>query len=303
MPCVSPALSRQQGAAILLALFTVAIVAMVAGALVAKMGQALDSHAGRHDQAQARLLARGAVDWARNVLAEDARTTSVDHLNEPWTIKVPPTPVEDGEVGGELTDLSGRFNLNGVAPNGRKDEKAIARFARLLTLFNVPPVQADPLARLLADHLQGSPPDTPAEEGARAAAVRLLHPDELFAVPGFEAGLVERLLPHVAALPPDSPLNLNTASAEVLAAVIDGLEIDAARVLVAMREQAWFRDFADFTARLPSSATAPLPAGFAVQSRHVLVHGRARYGVAVVSLEVLLDRQQGWAEIVWQRIR
>jgi general secretion pathway protein K len=39
-----------------------------------------------------------------------------------------------------------------------------------------------------------------------------------------------------------------------------------------------------------------------VQSRFFLVTGRARRGVAMVRMEVLLDRNETWPDIVWQRI-
>ena len=75
----------------ILALLTVAFVAGLAAAAVGDLGVAMDQVTGRHDQAQARQLARGAVDWACNVLAEDARGSTVDHLGEAWAVQVPPT--------------------------------------------------------------------------------------------------------------------------------------------------------------------------------------------------------------------
>ena len=44
---------------------------------------------------------------------------------------------------------------------------------------------------------------------------------------------VERLAPHVTILPEVTPINLNTASAEVLAATLEGVETGLARQLVA----------------------------------------------------------------------
>ena len=126
----------QRGAAVILVLLTVALVAGLAAASVGDLGVAMDQVTGRHDQAQARQLARGAVDWARNVLAEDARSSSVDHLGEAWATKVPPTPVEEGEVSGELQELSGRLNLNnlvradGSSGATRADIVEVAQFQR-----------------------------------------------------------------------------------------------------------------------------------------------------------------------------
>jgi general secretion pathway protein K len=97
----------------------------------------MDQVVGRHDQAQARQLARGAVDWARNVLAEDASRSNVDHLGEAWAVKVPPTPVEEGEVSGELQDLSGRINLNKLVQIDGPTLQERDQFLRLLKLLGV----------------------------------------------------------------------------------------------------------------------------------------------------------------------
>ena len=127
----------QRGAAVILALLTVALVAGLAAASVGDLGVAMDQVTGRHDQAQARQLARGAVDWARNVLAEDARSSSVDHLGEAWATKVPPTPVEEGEVSGELTVREtvelGRIAHLGLLGTPGPDDRAAVERAMALT--------------------------------------------------------------------------------------------------------------------------------------------------------------------------
>lgn len=305
MPAPSPASSRcaehrpprrARGAAIVLALLTTFILASFASSMLAAYGDAVEVLAGRHDHAQARRLARAAVDWGRNVLADDARN-GIDHLGEPWALKLPPTPVEDGEVGGELNDLSGRFDLNSLAPAGTPDKTAIAAFGRLLAAVGESPAGIERIAAGLIARLQPAPATEP---GQRTGP--LLHPDELLALPDLSTALFERLKPHVAALPAASRLNVNTASAEVLHALIPGLPLDAARVLAADRDRAWFRTLEEFNARLPASADAASGERFGVRTRYFLATGRARYGLATTQMEVLLDRQRVWPEILWQRM-
>jgi len=304
---------RQRGAAVILALLTVALVAGLAAAAVGDLGVAMDQVTGRHDQAQARQLARGAVDWARNVLAEDARTSQVDHLGEAWAVKVPPTPVEDGEVGGELQELSGRLNLNDVGGADGADIVAIEQFQRLLALVGVSGSDAIDLIAALLDWLDAD--DSPRLPGGaesawygaqtpprRPANGPLVAVGELTQVRGFTPQLVARLKPFVAALPGGGKVNVNTAPPEVLAAVVPGLSLDAARVLGVQRSRAWFKDVNDFNARLPSRDLQPDTSRLSVTSRHFLATGRARYGVALVRMEVLLDRSQNWPTIVWQKL-
>lgn len=304
---------RQRGAAVILALLVVALVAGIAAAAVGDFGIALEGVGGRHDQAQARLLARGAVDWARNVLAEDARTTNVDHPGEPWAIKVANTPVEGGSVGGEILDFSGRFNLNNLVRDGAANEKEIASFIRLLQLLGLPEMAARAKADALVDWIDADaqPRSTESAEAAWYGAqtprrqppnTPLVDVDELLQVRGFTTDLLVLLRPLVAALPVGSMLNVNTAPPEVLAAVIPGLGLDAARQLVAQRQQAWFKDLGDFGTRLPRLQQQPDLSTFATNSRYFLAVARSRYGVSTVRLEVLLDRGQNWSDILWQRL-
>lgn len=298
----------QRGAAVILALLSVALAAGLTAALIGDFGRSLDSVAGRQDQAQARLLARGAVDWARNVLADDFKRTNVDHANEMWAVRVPPTPVGDGEVGGEIHDRSGLFNLNNLVPDGKADPLALAQLERLLATLGVAPADTNRLAQALVDWI-GSSTTAKEKNGIASSGLRetsgangsLLDAAELRLVAGFDAALVDRLTPFVTALPAPTRINVNTAPAEVLAAIVTDLELNDARILVAERERAWFRDLADFSARLPSG-TQPGATALDVRSRHFAVIGRSGFGSAVVRMEVLLDRRETWPTILWQRI-
>ena len=166
--------AAQRGAAVVLALLTVSFAAMLAAAALADFGHGLDMLGGRHDQAQAWQLGRAAVDWSRNILADDGRRTPTDHLGEIWTTEIPVTAIgndtADGSVGGSIRDLSGRFNLNDLAPRSRVDTQAITRFARLLGHVGMSGASANAAAQALAAHLQGEAADAEAGRRARAAA-------------------------------------------------------------------------------------------------------------------------------------
>ncbi len=303
---------RQRGAAIILAMLTLMLVAGISSFVIRNYGAAVASISGRHDQAQARLLARGAVDWARNVLAEDARTAgTIDHYNEIWATRVPPTPVEEGEVGGELDELSGHFDINGLVRAGTVDQDQVAVFGRLLTEIGISPNTAAGLTTALVAWIKSGAVAGGADSGAaggimagtKSTGALLVDVDELKQAPGFTVELVNRLQPFVVALPTTAPLNVNTASAEVLAAVVPGLQIDQARILVAQRQSVPFNDINnDFAARLPKGATMSGKVPLAVKGRYFLASVRARYGQATTRMQVLLDRQNRWSEIVWQKL-
>jgi general secretion pathway protein K len=307
---------RQRGAAILLAMLTLALLAELAALVFADYGTAAELLVGRQDQNQSRWLALGAVDWARNVLAEDkrtdARTSGGDHLGEAWATRVAPTAVEDGEVSGEITDYSGYFNLNGLAPDGQVALIQVEALKRLLAQIGVPPQQTAALAASLVDWLDtdsgaqtgGAETEWYLAQGRRyqAANAPLVDVDELRLVRGYDDDIVDRLRPFVVALPEAIPLNVNTASPEVLSATIPNLKIDDARVLAVQRQNAPFPTVADFNKRLPAGVDKLPETVIGVKSRYFLVGGRAKYGDAVTRMQVLLDRKNIWPTIVWQKV-
>ena len=195
----------------------------------------------------------------------------------------------------------------------RADIVEVEQFQRLLGLLGTGQSEAGSLTTALLDWLDSD--DTPRLPGGaestwygaqtpprRAANAPLVAVSELLQVRGFTPQLVARLTPFVATLPVGSTVNVNTAPAEVLAAVVPGLSLDAARVLVVQRSRAWFKDLADFKARLPSQEMQPDITRLATTSRHFLATGRARFGVSMVRMEVLLDRSQNWPTVVWQKL-
>lgn len=304
---------RSQGAALIAALLTVALATLLASQLITAQSAALRNFTGRQDLAQARWLARGAVDWARAILTEDARTSRIDHAGEAWAIRVPPIPlksgsnqdISEGELSGEIDELDGRFNLNRLLRAGPADRTQLDVFVRLLVLLGTSTSEAEALAQALADFIDS---DTETADGAaestRYGAVLdnqpLLGVGTLRRVPGFSPALVARLQPFVSALPQRSPVNLNTAPAEVLAAEMPALGLALAQRVVAERDRAPFRDAADFNARVPGATAGP---GFGVASSHFLVTTRASYGESVVQLRTLLFRSGAgkWPDILWQQ--
>jgi general secretion pathway protein K len=272
--------ARQAGVAIVLALGVVALAAVAAAAMLASQST-WSRHAelgAEHTQAQ--VLAQAGIDWARAVLADDRRAGSVDHLGEPWALRLAPLPVENGELAGEIDDQQAAFNLNNLAGNGGAPSPVhLAQFRRLLTILDLPPALAASL-----------PPYLPLLEAA-----------ELARVPGFDAAVRDRLRPFVTALPRLTPVNANTAPPEVLAAVIEGLDLDAARALVEQRARVWFRTRAELLAQLPASAVAPA-SEIALGSDFFQASARVTIGDAQARASALLIREQAaWPVVVWRK--
>ena len=107
-------MTRMRGAAIILAMLIAALAAAVAATVFAdqqRWGRTVEL---RRDQVQAQALAMAGVQWARQILDDDARRSEIDHLGEPWALTLPPIPMEDGEIRGAIVDAQGRLNINAL---------------------------------------------------------------------------------------------------------------------------------------------------------------------------------------------
>jgi len=125
--------------------------------------------------------------------------------------------------------------------------------------------------------------------------------DDLLAVAGFTPQMFDKLKDFVIFLPRSTPVNVNTASAEVLAARIDGLSLSDAVSLVEIRDTASFRDLADFNQRIPGKFS-PLSASEAsVTTNYFLVNGKVRMNRAGLEVQALIERNGANTQLI--RIR
>jgi len=272
-------LRPQRGTAVIIAMLVLALA--VAGAAAMLERQDLDARAlqSQRDYEQARWMLRGGMHWARSILAEDARSSSIDHPGELWATGLPATQIEQGTVAGEISDQQGLFNLRNLTPDGKPSPQQVAVLRRLLAILGLPATLAEAIAS-----------QPVAELG------------DLYRVRGVDEATVSRLRAFVTVLPQPTPVNVNTAPPEVLAAIA-GLDLTQARSLARTKTGTPFRDRDEFLARLPRSDTRPGDGEIAVQSRYFLVAGHATVGRADVRMEALLERASGaLPTIVWQRI-
>lgn len=298
----------QRGAALIMALLVVAFAATLAASVLAREDLWLRQVEAQRDLGQARWIATAAIDWARAVLAYDARTSSVDHATEPWSTKVPPTKVEEGEVAGAVSDESAKWNLNNIVREGKVSAADVAVFVRLLESLQLPATLAATLVDWVdADgdlspngaeddyYLQLSPP-------YRTAGRPLADVDDLARIRGFDASVVERLRPYVTALPRYNAVNLNTASVSVLSALMPRLSVTQVRQLVDQRDRVPLRNVADLRLYVPAADGSTDVTALDTRSSFFRVRVHARYRRAGLVTEALLERQANdWPRVIWQK--
>jgi general secretion pathway protein K len=301
---------RERGAALLMAMAIMAFAAIASTAMLVSLSTWSRQAGLVADHAQAQELLSAGDDWVRAMLSDDRRASGdVDHAGEPWALRLPPIPFENGELAGHIEDQQGLFNLNNLVRDGKLDLDQYTRFQRLLNILGLPQELAD----ALADWIDADNIPQPSAGAEDAYYLALGHPhltanrplvdlDELALVRGFDAGIRARLAPFVTALPTTTALNVNTAPPEVLAAVVEGLDIDSARALVAQRNGIFYRNTTDFLSQLGKNASVPAQ-DIRVGSDYFLATLRVTYGKTQARGQVLLARTDAtrWPDVVWRK--
>ena len=235
--------SRQTGMALLAALVLVMAVVIIMGNIFYRHQINIAQTALSLHQNQASLLALGAESWARQLLDEDDNK-DYDGFDETWAQAIPALPVEGGLLNGCISDLQGKFNLNNFATltslstSTRTSIATLPKIWRfLLNLQEIPIIPGRVAAIVdwvdkdstlvdvdgaeLEEYAGLMPPRIVADE-------LMVEPSELASVMGYEIFEVQKLMPWITALPlapstgkssKPSPININTASEDLLLAL------------------------------------------------------------------------------------
>lgn len=295
---------NQTGLALIVAMLIAALAAAVAVSVATAQSQWAAQVAHRRDQVEAQSIALAGIQWARAILDADAR--GIDYLGEPWALPLPATPVENGDVEGRIVDAQSMLNVNDFA-SPQHATQARQRFTRLFAALGIPAatlaaigdwIDADDVAQEggAEDAWYGSEAD--ASLTANAPTTRI---EELTLVRGMTPPAMTRFMPFVTSLPPETPVNVNTAPVEVLGALLDGIEPNALAAIVARRTEHPFVTPQDFRDRLPPGVAIIDPTLISVSTRYFLVSVRARQGETIAHARALVFRDGAApSSIVWQ---
>jgi general secretion pathway protein K len=299
----------ERGAAIVLAMLLAALAAAVAATVFADQQRWSRTVEHRRDQVQAQALALAGVQWGRQILYEDAQHSTIDHLREPWALALPAIPLDNGEVRGAIVDAQSRLNINALGGAGSRTDVERARIARLFAQRGGPVGAIDAIADWIDD--DSLVRDGGAEDAyyaarkvpALAANAPVMRVAELAEVKGVSASMLAAVMPFLTALPAGTPLNVNTAPPEVLAAIADKLDGESLAKLIAARAQRPFNTPAEFRMQLPPGATLAGDETLSVKSDYFYVTIEARQGATLARARALLRRRaNAWPDVAWQII-
>ncbi len=289
----------------------VTLVATLATAMVWQQWRAVQVESAERSRAQSAWILSGALDFARLILREDQRSGRPTALTEPWAtplaesrlstfLAVDKAQADDGPeafLSGSISDAQGRYNLtNLVTPAAGATPATVSlpeleTLQRLCQLLGVETGVADRIATGLLDALAPSTGAAPLLPRTVAQLSWL----------GLDPASVQALQPYVVLLPVSTPINVNTASKEVLAAAIKGMDPASAERLVQIRQRTPFKDLPGFTAQV--AAFAPLTAKLDVRSSFFEVRGRLRLVDRVLVERSMVQRLPNGQINVLQRER
>ena len=347
--------TRQRGVAVVTALLLTTLAVTIVASLFWQQQVQVRSIENQRLQLQKQWILRGALDWARLILRENARLSRYDSLDQPWAVPLLDTRLDqyvenermdteasDATLSGQMVDAQSMYNLNNLVVNGAPVPKEVEIFSRLLGNLRLNPSLARDAALLIAasaarqipapnpanppaqamDPMTGLPLITPADTASQpqtpAPAPPVVAPsgppmlemtqvEDLLAVSGFTPEAVEKLRNLVIFLPRTqlaTPVNINTAPAEVLAAVIENSSASDAAFIIATRTTAAFRERGDLALRL-GQIPAVGSSNLGVRSNYFLVNGKVRLSRAALQIQALIYRsgsdQAPKTQVIWTR--
>lgn len=235
----------------------------------------------------------------------------------------------DAFMSGRIIDAQSKLNVNNLVVSGKPVEAAVASFVKLFELLSLPTQEVSLLTANLQRASAGLAPASAAgsstgasgsssgasaggntSSGASASSSTEggesnntpLMPQQLSQLTwlGLSPDTVAALEPYVIVLPVSTPVNINTASAEVLAASVPGLDLASAKRLVVQRTARYFTGLADARRLIPESTAQFNEVQHSIGSSYFEVVARLRLDRIWVQEHSLLRRDGAQVSIVWR---
>ncbi|HET6466508.1 MAG TPA: type II secretion system minor pseudopilin GspK [Nitrospiria bacterium] len=209
------------------------------------------------DEVRAIYLAKSGVAGARAALKDDAiHHGAYDDLTELWAQPIPAYPVGDGTVSIEVSDESGKIDLNRLGDKQSQVRTDTANmFKRFLKVMEVDPGLIDPIIQATQNWVNPEPTNDCFEEyyyeqqnppyHCKKGPMDTL--SELLLVRGITPEIYNKIRPYLTTVsePNQPPININTAESPVLQSLWDDITPDTAACLqtgrpyTAVNQQIW----------------------------------------------------------------
>jgi len=270
--------NKQNGVALITVMLIVALCAVIASQMTARLQMQMQRSANIAFNQQAYWYAMEAESFTKRVLITAFKgDEDVTHLGQIWAQGETTYPVDFGDISGEITDLQSCLNLNALrAPldsknsgNGNSNKNAKKVPARLafeallinLELDDVSQFEAESMGDALTDWLDENSGISSAggaedndyasrEFPYLAANHYLASVNELRVIEHFTPAIIDAIKPYVCVIPAsdEHKININTLNSEhaqLLQALLDST-LDEAQEIISAREEDGFASIEDF---------------------------------------------------------
>ncbi|MBU1191462.1 MAG: type II secretion system minor pseudopilin GspK [Gammaproteobacteria bacterium] len=295
-----------RGVALITALLVVALATVAAVAMASRQQLDVRRTANLLDGDQAYAYAEAVEGWGRMILDRDAKDNQIDKLDDTWAQQLPPIAVPGGQIGGYIIDLQGRFNINNLlTPEGQISAPDLEYFQRLLRALEL----NEGLALAIVDWLDNDF-DTRFPDGAeddyylstevpyRAANRPMQSISELRLVKGIDAKIWKTLAPYVCALPVRTVLNINTAQAPLLQALVEEFSTTSAEQMVEARGETGYDTLEDFLQQDAFAGREIATDRLAVASQYFLIRSEITLGTARAQVFSIVQRNSNGSVIL-----
>lgn len=252
----------QQGIALITVLLVMSLALLVTAGMLRSHRLALHSSAQQIHQLQLRKLAFAGETWALEHLKTQLRDPAASVASgQVWANGQPRLTIENGLIEVEIEDLAARFNVTALLTKGPADKVLTQRWNRLQALLKVPEVEASALQGLNLSDIS-----------------------QLRQVPGIDGPWLTALQPWIVLLPKEAALNINTASATLLA-TLEGVTPHMAHQLFTERPLQGHASVQDFTFTPALIGLGVQATGLGTTSRWFRITTHARMGQSRLRLE------------------
>lgn len=282
----------QKGSALITALLVIGLCSTLIAGMAWQQRLQISHVEVLRNKVQVNWLQRGAVDWARLILTEDAKSNTFDHLGEVWALPIADSQLDDflkkvelgievksTSLNGQLIDAQSRFNLRNLWDADYKNQQGVQVliFERLLEISGVDKKYAQQLVQNVIE--------------------RDLPPSNLRDVPlilGMNDIEWQRIKTSLILLPQLTTINVNTASANILYASINNINQSDADNIIAYRNKQPFKSISDLKTYLNDSGLANLQqnafAQLGVSSQFFIAQAEIKHDQTIFVRNSLIER-------------
>ena len=201
-------INNRQGIAIISVLIVIALISASVGLMFQRFDRDLKQTQYIVKQTQSLNHLYSLEAWAKSILLSD--DLSIDNLDEIWATSITPIQVPGGSVYGKLIDLQSRLNLNNIIDleSNIYSPQYRSFFYDCINLINTQ-LQQQLMADTIFSHAVGqSPKPKLFDQLAEIRKIKSISIEDYI-----------KIKPFLTTLPSLTPININTASKEVLSCI------------------------------------------------------------------------------------